>query len=81
MKKRLEEGIFNVWQFTDAVEKFLNLSIGDSLTSKNPLIQLLAIVDRRVGIRTLKKIMNSISEQPMWLQYFYKLRLQAEEVV
>ncbi|WP_422653296.1 SF0329 family protein [Clostridium tetani] len=73
--------MFNVWQFTDAVEKFLNLSIGDSLTSKNPLIQLLAIVDRRVGIRTLKKIMNSISEQPMWLQYFYKLRLQAEEVV
>nr|WP_164968056.1 hypothetical protein [Clostridium tetani] len=51
------------------------------MTSKNLLIRLLTIVDRRVGIRILKKIMNSISEQPIWLQYFYKLRLQAEEVV
>lgn len=78
---RLEEGIFDVWQFTDAVEEFLSLSIEESLTSQNPLIRLLAIVDRRVGIRTLTKIMNCIRDQPIWLQYFYKLRFQAEGLI
>lgn len=78
---RLEEGIFDVWQFTNAVEDFLKLSIKDSLNSLNPLIRLLAIVDRRVGIRTLRKIMQSISQQPIWLQYFYKLRLKSEGLI
>lgn len=78
---RLNEGIFDVWQFTDAVEKFLSSTIEDSLHSENPLIRLLAIVDRRVGRRTLRKIKESISEQPDWLQYFYKLRFQAEGLI
>jgi len=75
---RLEEGIFDVWQFTDAVEEFLRMTIEDSFTSSNPLIRLLAIMDRRVGKRRLRKIMQSISQQPIWLQYFYNLRLESE---
>lgn len=79
-KMRLNEGIFAVWQFTDAVKSFLNSSIEESLNSENPLIRLLAIVDRRVGKRTLVKLKDSISQQPEWLQYFYKLRFQAESI-
>lgn len=79
-KIRLNEGIFDVWQFTDAVKCFLNSDIKESLTSENPLIRLLAIVDRRVGKRTLKKLKHSISEQPEWLRFFYELRLQAEGI-
>lgn len=75
---RLDEGIFDVWQFTDAVDEFLSLSIEKSLNSTNPLIRLLAIMDRRVGKRRLIKIKDSILEQPIWLQYFYKLRIQSE---
>lgn len=75
---RLNEGIFDVWQFTDAVKSFLNSSIEESLVSENSLIRLLAIVDRRVGKRTLEKIKGTVSQQPEWLKYFYKLRLQAE---
>lgn len=75
---RLDEGIFDVWQFTDAVDEFLSLSIEESLNSTNPLIRLLAIMDRRVGKRRLIKIKDSILEQPIWLQYFYKLRIQSE---
>lgn len=77
---RLDEGIFDVWQFTDAVEKFLNSNIEENLYSDNPLIRLLAIVDRRVGKRTLSKIKDSISQQPVWLQYFYELRIEAERI-
>lgn len=75
---RLDEGIFDVWQFTDAVDEFLSLSIEENLNSTNPLIRLLAIMDRRVGKRRLIKIKDSILEQPIWLQYFYKLRIQSE---
>lgn len=77
---RRNEGIFDVWQFTDAVKDFLNLDITESLFSENPLIRMLAIMDRRVGKRTLEKIKESISQQPIWLQYFYALRLQAESI-
>lgn len=78
---RLNQGIFDVWQFTDAVNKFLSMNIELSLYSSNPLIRLLAIMDRRVGKRTLKKIMISISDEPIWLQYFYNLRLKAEGLI
>lgn len=77
---RLNEGIFDVWQFTDAVKSFLSSSIEESLASDNPIIRLLAIVDRRVGKRTLKKLKDTIQEQPEWLRYFYELRLQAEGI-
>lgn len=77
---RLNEGIFSVWQFTDAVRIFLNSSIKESLVSENPLVRLLAVVDRRVGKRTLLKLKDSVQQQPEWLQYFYKLRLQAESI-
>jgi len=33
-KIRLNEGIFDVWQFTDAVERFLNSNIKESLVSE-----------------------------------------------
>jgi hypothetical protein len=77
---RLDEGIFDVWQFTDALDEFLVSGIEDSLYSQNPLIRLFAILDRRVGKRTLKKIRETVKDQPEWLQYFYKLRLQAEDM-
>jgi len=80
-KIRLNEGIFDVWQFTDAVERFLNSNIKESLVSENPLVRLLAIVDRRVGKRTLEKLKDTVLQQPEWLQYFYRLRLQAESII
>lgn len=77
---RLKEEMFNVWQFTDAVKIFLSSSIEESINSENLLIRLLVIVDRRIGKRTLIKFKKSISQQPDWLQYFYKLRFEAEGI-
>ncbi len=77
---RLEEGLFDVWQFTDAIECYLNQSIQSSLNSKNPLIRLLAILDRRVGKRMLVDICDRLDEQPEWLRYFYELRLKSENI-
>ncbi|MCA1635362.1 MAG: hypothetical protein LC802_17165 [Acidobacteria bacterium] len=45
----LERGEFSRFDLHVACWEMLNLSIGEALTSKNPLIQGLAFLDRRVG--------------------------------
>lgn len=65
-------------EFCDALEAYRNQSIQESIFSGNPIIRMFAVLDRRVGKRTLSKIQTSIDEQPEWLRQFYKLRLYAE---
>ena len=44
------------WDFLSAVLEYRNLSIQDALNSENYIIKILAILDKRVGKRTLQKI-------------------------
>ncbi len=76
----ISEGTFNTHSFTNALEKFFHMDIKDSINSDNYLIRLLAILDRRVGKRTLTKLVDQLEEQPDWLKYFYKLRLSSENI-
>lgn len=76
----LENGDCDVWQFTDALREYKISNIQDSLVSANPIVRMLAIMDRRVGKRTLYKMKNEINNQPEWLQFFYKLRLEVENI-
>ena len=39
-----------------------------------------AILDRRVGKRTLEKLKDTLDEQPEWLKQFYILRIEAENL-
>lgn len=63
--------------FIDAVLQFRNMSIQDALQSKNFIIKILAIMDRRVGKRTLMRIADDKDylNYPKWVQQFYELRL------
>lgn len=65
-------------EFCDALDEYRNQSIEDSIHSQNPLIRMFAVLDRRVGKRTLNKLKSEIEQQPLWLQQFYKLRISAE---
>lgn len=67
-------------EFCEALEKYRNQSILDSIYSENPIERMFAVLDRRIGKRTLIKIKDSIHKQPLWLQTFYKLRLSAESI-
>ena len=67
-------------EFCEALERYRNQSIQQSINSENPLERMFAILDRRIGKRTLITLKNSINEQPMWLQTFYKLRFLAEGI-
>lgn len=77
---RIEEGNFDAYMFLDAVNQFLNLDIQSAIRSSHPIIRMLAILDRRLGKRTLEKIKEHLGEQPEWLKNFYKLRFEAEGV-
>ena len=67
-------------EFCDALEKYRNQDIQESIYSNNPLIRMFAILDRRVGKRTLAKLKNESVNHPQWLQQIYLLRFNAESV-
>lgn len=67
-------------EFCDALEEYRNQDIKESIHSGNPLIQMFAILDRRAGTRTLKRLQDEITNQPVWLQQIYFLRIDAEKM-
>ncbi len=73
-------GGFDQYGFYMAFYEYSNQSIKDSLYSTDPLVRLLAIFDKRVGKRTLEVLKSMLAEQPEWLRYFYKLRLDSEGI-
>lgn len=76
-----ENGGFDQYMFYQAFYKYDNQSIEKSLGSDNAIIKMLAIMDKRVGKRTLEKLSQHIVDQPEWLQFFYRLRIQAENII
>lgn len=53
---RFQKGIFAGYDLPDAMKLFIDMPVQDALISSNPLIRGLAVLDHRVGIRTLAKI-------------------------
>ncbi|MFP3728992.1 hypothetical protein U8V72_27780 [Priestia filamentosa] len=74
------EGIYGQYDFFSALEEYFNSPIEASLTSNNMIIKILCMLDRRVGKRTLRKMKESISEETLLVQEFYKLRCDAENI-
>ena len=66
--------VFNPADFGNAMRSYLDLPIGDALASTNPLIKAFAIIDRRVGKRTLLKLELNASDSALILAFF-SLRL------
>ncbi len=63
--------------FLEAVLQFRNMPIQEALESENYIIKALAIMDRRVGKRTLSRILEeaAYNDFPDWVRQFYELRL------
>lgn len=59
--------------FGNAMRAFLEIPISDALKSGNPLIKAFAIIDRRVGRRTLENLEINDSEHSL-VKAFYELR-------
>ena len=64
-------------EFAEALKTYRNQPIGASVGSGNPIVRMFAIVDRRVGARTLEKLRGTIPDQPEWLRRLYEVRIEA----
>ena len=64
--------------FYQAFYEFDNQSIEKSLASKNLLVRIFAILDRRVGKRTLSRIKENIGSEPEIFRVFFNIRIKAE---
>ena len=83
LKNRWEkEGILSEWDFLQAATDFLQMPIREALISDNCLIRIFAILDRRVGKRTIIQIQDSekYKAYPEWVQQFYKLRFDSQSL-
>jgi len=67
-------------EFSDALGEYRNQDIKCSIQSDNPIVRMFAILDRRVGKRTLEKLKDTLDEQPECLKQFYALRFEAENL-
>ncbi len=63
--------------FLAAATSFLQTPVAEALSSDNYIIRIFAIVDRRIGKRTLQKLRERGEDQnlPAWVKQFYDLRL------
>lgn len=76
----INNGDFDIYNITDAIREYKELPIVKSIVSQNPVVRMFAIMDRRIGKRTLKKLAKEVDKQPKWLNFFYKLRLDSENI-
>ena len=75
------EGNMDMWQIFDAIEIYLKSNVQDAINSENEVVRMFAVLDRRIGKRSLIKLKSQVDKQPVWLRFFYKLRLEAEEII
>lgn len=64
-------------EFAEALEKYRNSDIQECIQSSNLLVKMFAILDRRIGRRTLDKLAEDIENEADWIQEIYRFRLQA----
>lgn len=65
-------------EFCQALVAYRNQDIQASLASRDPLVNMFALLDRRTGKRSLEKFAETLDRRPPWLRFFYDLRIQAE---
>lgn len=65
-------------EFCEALEKYRNQDVQTSIHSENPIVRMFALLDRRVGRRTLESLEDSLKEQPQWIEQFYRLRIDKQ---
>lgn len=76
-----EQGVFNEDHFFNAVTLYLNNPIENNIKSANMIVLILALLDRRIGKRTLNRLNVEIEKHHAMVQYFYKLRCEAEGIL
>lgn len=75
-----ERNEFDDEDFSLALAEYRCLDAHEAITSDDPVVRMFAVLDRRIGKRTLERLAGTLEEQPAWLRPFYHLRMNAEQI-
>lgn len=67
-------------QFFDTLHHYFMNSIEESMKSDDVITNILVLLDRRLGKRSLLNMKNQMADAPEIIQSFYKLRCDAENI-
>lgn len=88
VEKKVKNRVFyktGLMFFYDAMKKiheYLNcVSIEECLSGEDYFLYLLAVLDRRVGKRRIRRIYENIDREPEWIRKFIILRAEAEHII
>lgn len=73
-----EKDVYRTLDFMKAAAFYLDKPIDECLRSKDNLVLVMALMDRRSGKRTLVKLRDDILNRGSVVEYFYRLRCEAE---
>lgn len=73
----INEGLYPAWLFYQALDAFYGLTIEGALHHENELVQVLAMLDRRLGKRRLA----AMEPQAPLAQKFHALRCEVEGII
>ncbi len=74
-------GLFEMSDVAKAMHLYLNVySVQECLNGTDPLLYLFAVMDRRIGKRTLLRLYQEREHRQQWLWRFLELRLDAEGI-
>lgn len=76
-----EKDVYRTLEFMKAAAFYLDKSIEECLRSKDNLVLVMALMDRRTGKRTLVKLRDDILNRGSVVEYFYRLRCEAEGMI
>jgi len=76
-----KDGEVSQVEFLEAFHEYQNSSIEDSLKSDNSLLRMLAVLDRRVGKRTLENLKDKMEFEEELVKRFFELRCSLEGIV
>ena len=79
-RRCIERNTMEIYHFTDALREYLQAPVQESIRSENPAVRMFAVLDRRIGKRTLTRLSGTVSHQPEWLQPLYRARFSAENI-
>ncbi|HBA49418.1 MAG TPA: hypothetical protein DCZ91_16805 [Lachnospiraceae bacterium] len=74
-----ECGLADVCSMMWHIHEYLNVyNVKECLDSGNYILKMLAVLDRRIGKRTIKQLADNIMNEPEWFRKFIILRAESE---
>lgn len=77
-EKITEEFISKELNLQEFIKKYSRKNTNYKINSSSSLEKILLLLNNNMEKNSIKKIKNSIEKEPEWIQYLYKLRVEAE---